>query len=235
MQETQLDEESVSSYELIDVGALLDRDFSSPSMIGKVQRNSTSHSICRACDEGWSRQLEQDARGPVATMVNMTFPDVPSILALSDYARAHAELGARVAVRGAMFMDPGGSKSIIPDSHFRAFGRGRLPKGISVDLGFCRTPSLLRVLAGPMENEPGSVSRCTYRFAFQTGQLVLMVRHTSGTAYDLHPGTIKLHPEFEIGEDLKIFDDVLDIITWDVLAQTHFNEKAGNVFYGMFG
>lgn len=224
-----------SSYELIDVRALMDRDMSSSSVIGRVHGDGAAGRICSRCEEGWSRRLEEEAREPFSTMVGRRFPDDPSALAVADYVRIHAEVGAKVAFRTALLLDADTPRRVIPDQHYRVFGRAALPDGACVDLGFCRQPSPLRALIGPVESERGSLSRCAYRFTFQCGQLVLMLRHTMGRPYDLHPGTIKLYPEFEIGEDLKVYEDALDIITWDVLAQAHFNEKAGNVFYGMLG
>lgn len=122
---------------------------------------------------------------------------------------------------------------MIPDRHYKSFGRGIIPEGTSVDLGFCERPTGFRMLRGPAENEEADLSRCTYRVAFQSGQLVLMARHATGPPYDLHPGTIKLYPDFEVGEELEIFGDALNIIAWDLLAKVYFNEKAKGSFYGI--
>jgi len=234
LDEVRADLDRITSFTLCDITSLMDGHFTFPNVIERLHDNRTDFQVCEDCSSGWVRELDMEAKQPFTTLVSKSFTDVGDILKATDYIEHWSNVIVRGAVKTILFCDFVLDGPVIPDRHFKLFGRGTIPEGISVDLGFCSEPTGFRMLSGPAEGEQDDLSRCTYRVAFQSGHLVLMVRHVDGPQYDLHPGTIKLYPDFEVGEELEVFDNSLNIIAWDLLAAVYFNEKAKGRFYGIF-
>jgi|GEM_PF-2901568 len=234
LEEIQADLDRITSFTLLDIASLSDGNFTFPNVIERLHDNQTDFQVCEDCSSGWVRELDMEARQPFTTLVRKSFTDVGDILEAADYIEHWSNVIALGAVKTILFCDFVLDGPVIPDSHFKLFGRGTIPEGISVDLGFCSEPTGFRMLSVPAGVEQDDLSRCTYRVAFQSGHLVLMVRHITGPQYDLHPGTIKLYPDFEVGEKLEVFENSLNIIAWDLLAAVYFNEKEKGGFFGLF-
>jgi len=233
MHEVHADPSIICSFYLADISSLLSGNFTFPEVIEKEHENVTDFRACGTCVNGWINDLEVEAIKPFGDLVHLPVSTVQDILSSLDILRTDADVLSRGAFKTVLSCDFAVDEyQVIPKEHYTACGERRIPAGVSVDLGFCDNPSGFRILSGPLGNSEGSMTRCVYRVAFQSGHLVMMVRCTEGPFYDLYPGTISLYPEFKAGDELEIFKDSLEIIAWDVLAMAYHNEKSSG-FYGL--
>lgn len=237
LEEVQADPTRISSYTIYDITGLRSEHFQFPDVVEKTHENLTDYYICESCAYGWLEDMNLAAIGPMTQLLNAKITDIGSVEALVGFLELNSEILVRSAFEVVMACDFLVPSASIPDEHYHAFYRGEMPPGVFVELAFSDEPSHLRIMSGPIENDPTDLARCEYRVAFQAGHLVMMVRHVSGQPYDPYPGNIMLHPEMVVGEELEILKNAIEIVAWDIIAMEYFNEKARageNTFLGIY-
>jgi len=236
MHEVHADPAQIHSFHLAEITSLMTGNFGFPKVIENVHENETDFWTCATCAEGWLAQLEREAVAPFSELVHMEVDDVQHALSSVDFLSANADILSLGAFKTVLACDFAVDSILtIPNEHFRECMSRRIPRGVSVDLGFCHEPSGFRILSGPLANLEGYVTKAVYRMAFQSGHLVMMVRCIDGPMYGLYPGSITLCPEFAVGGELDIFSDSIQIIAWDILAMAYHNEKldTSRRFFGL--
>jgi hypothetical protein len=237
LDEVQVDPGVIASYTIYDVTGLRAGHFNFPDVVERTHENRTDYWICEDCAYGWLEELNQAAVAPMTKLLQARVTDVDSIAGILDFVRDNSEMLVKSAFEVVLACNFIVESASIPDEQYRSLYRGRIPAGVFVELGFCREPHHFQILSGPIENDPSDMANCTYRIAFQAGQLVMMVRHVTGVPYDPYPGNIILHPDFLVGDELAIFEDAIEIVAWDMIAMEYFNEKARareNTFFGIY-
>lgn len=237
LEEVQADPATISSYTVYDVTGLRAGHFHFPDVVERTHENLTDYFICDSCASGWLQELNVAAQGPMTELLRAEITDTGSVENLIPFLDQNKEMLVRSAFEVVLACDFLVESATIPDEDYHSYFRGQIPHGVVVELAFCSEPSHLRILSGPIENDPKDISTCEYRIAFQAGRLVMMVRHVSGVPYDPYPGNIILHPDMIVGDELAILHDAIEIVAWDIIAMEYFNEKARareNTFFGIY-
>ncbi len=170
--------------------------------------------VCEKCNNGWMSQLEGDCQKHIINLMNME-----NIKDEVKFLKENYDVIAKWAFKNVILLNSATNYSkIIPEDHYTILYTGSIPKGVFIDLAFCRSDSKIEwrqssgglVIKDKAISTNSNIKRYTITFQIKSLLIKVVFYESSANIWYEDEGAIRLYPQPGIYGTPNLFDNIDD-------------------------